>query len=62
MDTALPALTPMQESLFLTFCGRALDYDIVANFVTRYPDAVALHLGVGLDTRIFPVKPPSTVA
>ena len=25
MSTTLPALTPMQESLFLTLCGRALD-------------------------------------
>ena len=25
MDVTLPAFTPMQESLFLTLCGRALD-------------------------------------
>jgi len=25
METILPAFTPMQESLFLTLCGRALD-------------------------------------
>jgi O-methyltransferase involved in polyketide biosynthesis len=26
MDVTLPAFTPVQESLFLTLCGRALDY------------------------------------
>ncbi len=106
MDTVLPAFTPLQESLFLTLCGRALDYrsphpiladamadeivrklnydcdkfrlsaspviniahrakkldEVVASFVTRHPDAVVLDLGVGLDTRILRVKPPSTVA
>jgi O-methyltransferase involved in polyketide biosynthesis len=25
MEVTLPAFTPMQESLFLTLCGRALD-------------------------------------
>jgi O-methyltransferase involved in polyketide biosynthesis len=105
MDVTLPAFTPLQESLFLTLCGRALDslstrpiladtmadeivrkldYDcdrfrlsaspiinialrakkldeVARRFVTRHPDAVALDLGVGLDTRMFRVAPPSTV-
>lgn len=30
-------------------------------FVTRHPDAVALDLGVGLDTRMLRIAPPSTV-
>jgi O-methyltransferase involved in polyketide biosynthesis len=105
MSITFPALTPVQESLFLTQCGRALDsrsphpiladtmaedvvrklgYDcgkfrlsaspilnialrakkldeIALRFVTRHPDAVALDLGAGLDTRVFRVAPPPTV-
>jgi O-methyltransferase involved in polyketide biosynthesis len=105
MGTTLPAFTPMQESLFLTLCGRALDnrsphsiladtmadeivrkldYDcdkfhlsasliinialrskkldeVALGFVNRHPDAVALDLGVGLDTRMLRIAPPSTV-
>ncbi len=105
MGITLPAFTPMQESLFLTLCGRALDYrsprpilgdtmadEIVRNlhydcarfrlsassiinialrakkldevalrFVARHPEAVALDLGVGLDTRMFRIIPPPTV-
>ena len=105
MGITLPAFTPMQESLFLTLCGRALDnrsshpildatmadeiirkldYDcarfhlsaspiinialrakkldeVALKFVVRHPDAVALDLGVGLDTRMFRIAPPSTV-
>jgi len=105
METTLPAFTPIEESLFLTRCGRALDnrsphpiladtmadeivrklvYDctkfrlsaspiinialrakkldeVALEFVTRHPDAVALDLGAGLDTRMFRIAPPSTV-
>jgi O-methyltransferase involved in polyketide biosynthesis len=105
METTLPAFTPMQESLLLTLCGRALDsrsphpiladkmaddivrkldYDcerfrlsaspilnialrakkldeVALKFVARHPDAVALDLGAGLDSRVFRVVPPSTV-
>ena len=105
METTLPAFTPIEESLFLTLCGRALDsrsphpiladamadeivrklgYDcdtfhlsaspiinialrakkldeVALRFVARHPDAVALDLGAGLDTRAFRVAPPSTV-
>jgi O-methyltransferase involved in polyketide biosynthesis len=105
MEITLPAFTPLEESLFLTLCGRALDnrsphpiladtmaneivrkldYDcakfrlnaspiinialrakkldeVALKFVARHSDAVALDLGVGLDTRMFRVAPPSTV-
>ncbi len=105
MDITLPAFTPIEESLFLTLCGRALDYrstpsilndkmadeivrkldydcdkyclsanpiinialrakkldEVALRFVTSHPDAVALDLGAGLDTRMFRIAPPSTV-
>src|SRR5215218_5363404 len=105
MGITLPAFTPIEESLFLTLCGRALDnrsphpiladtmadeivrkldYDcdrfhlsaspiinialrakkldeVALKFVARHPDAVALDLGAGLDTRMFRIAPPSTV-
>lgn len=94
MPIALPTFTPIEETLFLTLCGRALDshlphpilgdpmatqlvrklgYDcgrfhlsaspiiniahrarkldqVAQQFIGRYPDAVALDLGAGLDT------------
>jgi O-methyltransferase involved in polyketide biosynthesis len=105
MDITLPAFTPIEESLFLTLCGRALDYrsphsilsdmmadeivrkldydcdkfrlsaspiinialrakkldDVALKFVARHPDAVALDLGAGLDTRMLRIAPPPTV-
>ena len=105
METTLPTFTPLQESLLLTLCGRALDnrsphpiladkmaeeivrkldYDcakfrlsaspilnialrakkldeVALRFVTSHPDAVALDLGAGLDTRMFRIAPPPTV-
>jgi O-methyltransferase involved in polyketide biosynthesis len=105
MDVTLPAFTPLQESLFLTLCGRALDnrsphpiladtmadeivrqldYDcdkfrlsaspiinialrakkldeVALRFVARPPDAVALDLGAGLDTRMVRIALPSTI-
>ena len=105
METTLPAFTPIEESLFLTLCGRALDnrsphsilsdmmadeivrkldYDcdkfrlsaspiinialrakkldeVALRFVTSHPDAVALNLGAGLDTRMLRIAPPPTV-
>jgi hypothetical protein len=104
MDITLPAFTPIEESLFLTLCGRALDYrsarpflgdamadeivrkldydcdrfrlsaspvinialrakkldEVALGFVARHPDAVALDLGAGLDTRMFRIVPPAT--
>src|SRR5919107_4661613 len=105
MDITLPAFTPIEESLFLTLCGRALDYrsphsilsdmmadeivrkldydcdkfrlsaspiinialrakkldEVALRFVSRHPDAVALDLGAGLDTRMLRIAPPPTV-
>lgn len=105
MGITLPVFTPMQKSLFLTLCGRALDNrsphpiladtmsdeivgklgcdcdkfrlsaspilnialrakkldQVALNFIARHPDAVVLDLGVGLDTRTFRIRPPSTV-
>src|SRR5829696_6816555 len=105
METTLPAFTPIEESLFLTVCGRALDYrsphsiladamadeivrkldyncegfrlsaspvinialrakkldEVALRFVTSHPDAVALDLGAGLDTRMLRIAPPPTV-
>jgi O-methyltransferase involved in polyketide biosynthesis len=105
MDITLPAFTPIEESLFLTLCGRALDYrsphsilsdmmadeivrkldydcerfrlsaspiinialrakkldEVALRFVSRHPDAVALDLGTGLDTRMLRIAPPPTV-
>jgi O-methyltransferase involved in polyketide biosynthesis len=105
MGITLPAFTPMENSMFLTLCGRALDsrsprsilhdttadeivrkldYDceqfrlstsliiniahrskkldeVVERFIERHPDAVVLDLGVGLDSRMVRVAPPSTV-
>src|SRR5215203_97689 len=105
MDITLPAFTPIEESLFLTLCGRALDYrsphsiladmmadeivrkldydcerfrlsaspiinialrakkldEVALRFVTSHPEAVALDLGAGLDTRMLRIAPPPTV-
>ena len=41
---------------------RAKAYDTWARqFLTRYPDCTVLHLGCGLDTRVYRVDPPPTV-
>jgi O-methyltransferase involved in polyketide biosynthesis len=105
MTITLPAFTPLEESLFLTLCCRALDnrseqpilgdamaddivrtldYDyealdistdlmlnatlrakkldeVTLQFLAQHPDAVALDLGAGLDTRAVRLDPPSTV-
>src|SRR5918911_4997219 len=105
MYITLPALTPIEESLFLTLCGRALDYrsphsilsdamadeivrkldydcerfrlsaspiinialrakkqdEVALRFVASHPDALALDLGAGLDSRMLRINPPSTV-
>lgn len=43
--------------------GRAKQYDVWINeFITAHPDAVILNLGCGLDTRVFRINPPPTVA
>jgi O-methyltransferase involved in polyketide biosynthesis len=104
MAMALPVFSPLQASLWLTLCGRALDnrlphpilgdrtadevvrsvdYDykklgiprssaiyiahrakvldeIARQFIACHPDAVALDLGAGLDSRALRVIPPAT--
>ncbi|MDX8530628.1 class I SAM-dependent methyltransferase [Mesorhizobium sp. VK25A] len=48
----------VDANLGLGFAIRAKTLDVcVADFVARYPDAIVLHLGCGLDTRIFRVDP-----
>jgi O-methyltransferase involved in polyketide biosynthesis len=105
METTLRAFTPLEDSLFLTLCARALDnraphpiladalgdeivrkldYDyeqfhldtnlivtvahrarkldqLASGFLAHHPDAIGLDLGVGLDTRMVRIAPPSTV-
>jgi O-methyltransferase involved in polyketide biosynthesis len=105
MGISLPAFTPIEDSLFLTLCARALDarsphpiladvtadeivraleYDyeqfhintnlminvalrakkldeVASTFIARYPDAVGLDLGAGLDTRMVRVAPQPTI-
>jgi O-methyltransferase involved in polyketide biosynthesis len=75
MSSTLPVFTPIEDSLFLTLCGRAPDNqlprpilgDPMAEQVVgelgydcRHPDAVGLDLGAGLDTRVFRLDPPAT--
>lgn len=41
---------------------RAKQFDVwVADFLDRHPDAVVLHLGCGLDSRMFRLQPPAGV-
>jgi O-methyltransferase involved in polyketide biosynthesis len=105
MGITLPAFTPIEDSLFLTLCARALDNrsqhpiladvtadeivraldydysqlhintnlminvalrakkidDVASGFIARYPNAVGLDLGAGLDSRMIRIAPPSTV-
>ena len=35
--------------------------DWTTDFLRRHPDSVVLHLGCGLDSRVFRVNPPATV-
>lgn len=52
----------VDANLGLGFAIRAKTLDVcVSDFVARYPDAIVLHLGCGLDTRIFRVDPPQGV-
>ncbi|TGR96033.1 class I SAM-dependent methyltransferase, partial [Mesorhizobium sp. M2E.F.Ca.ET.209.01.1.1] len=49
-------------NLGLGFAIRAATLDAqVEDFLDRNPDAIVLHLGCGLDTRIFRVDPPRSV-
>jgi len=48
----------VDANLGLGFAIRAKTLDVcVADFLARYPDAIVLHLGCGLDTRVFRVDP-----
>ncbi|UCI09023.1 class I SAM-dependent methyltransferase [Mesorhizobium sp. B1-1-8] len=49
-------------NLGIGFAIRAKTLDIgVQDFLARNPDAIVLHLGCGLDTRVFRVDPPQGV-
>ncbi|WP_033290880.1 class I SAM-dependent methyltransferase [Amycolatopsis jejuensis] len=41
--------------------ARAMD-EIAGKWLSEHPDAVVLHLGCGMDTRVFRLDPPPTVA
>jgi O-methyltransferase involved in polyketide biosynthesis len=42
---------------------RARQFDLwTTTFVARHPEAVVLHLGCGLDTRVYRIDPPPTVS
>jgi O-methyltransferase involved in polyketide biosynthesis len=45
----------------LAIRAKSID-DRVRAFIARHPDAVVLHLGCGLDSRVFRVNPPAGVA
>jgi methyltransferase (TIGR00027 family) len=54
------AAQPWANQFLVALRAKKLD-DWAADFVRRNPDAVVLHLGCGLDTRAFRIKPPPTV-
>lgn len=51
---------PAANQYLVTLRAKQLD-DWTADFLRRYPDAVVLHLGCGLDTRAFRLAPPPSV-
>jgi methyltransferase (TIGR00027 family) len=54
------AARPASNQYLVALRARKLD-DWAADFLTRHPDAVVLHLGCGMDTRAFRLHPPATV-
>lgn len=40
--------------------GKVFD-DVVRDFVHRHPECTVVHLGVGMDSRVFRIDPPATV-
>lgn len=54
------ATRPGVNQYMVTMRAKQLD-DWSANFLHRYPNAVVLHLGCGIDTRAFRLHPPETV-
>jgi O-methyltransferase involved in polyketide biosynthesis len=52
----------LSASPIINIAHRAKKLDQVAQqFITRHPNAVALDLGAGLDTRMFRIAPPATI-
>ncbi|WP_292390396.1 class I SAM-dependent methyltransferase [Mesorhizobium sp.] len=52
----------VDANLGIGFAIRAKTLDVhVEDFLARNPDAIVLHLGCGLDTRVFRVDPPRDV-
>lgn len=51
---------PASNQYLVALRARMLD-DWTADFLRRHPDAVVLHLGCGLDGRVFRLSPPPTV-
>ncbi|OBK51983.1 class I SAM-dependent methyltransferase [Mycobacterium sp. 1081908.1] len=54
------AMHPGSNQYMVTMRAKLLD-DWGADFLRRHPDAVVLHLGCGMDTRAFRLRPPETV-
>jgi hypothetical protein len=44
LDSTLPPFTPIEESLLLTLCGRALDYSVLRSRVRITPTSLGLLL------------------
>jgi O-methyltransferase involved in polyketide biosynthesis len=53
-------LDPRSRVFDIAVRAKTLD-NLVRRFISDHPDAVVLDLGVGLDTRVFRIDPPSTV-
>jgi methyltransferase (TIGR00027 family) len=51
---------PWSNRYLVALRAKKLD-DWSATFLNRYPNAVVLHLGCGMDTRAFRLNPPATV-
>ena len=54
------AMHPGSNQYMVTMRAKQLD-DWSTDFLRRYPNAVVLHLGCGMDTRAFRLHPPETV-
>lgn len=54
------AMHPGSNQYMVTMRAKQLD-DWGSDFLRRYPNAVVLHLGCGMDTRAFRLHPPETV-
>ena len=54
------AMRPASNQYMVTLRAKQLD-DWSTSFLRRYPNAVVLHLGCGMDTRAFRLHPPETV-